>query len=422
MKNKQPTLARAMHRREVRLDEGYANQFLGTLPRDGATVATAEMGACTAVYTWRADAADADAAARRAPRVAILPSGAGTESFAARQLLAHRDDHVLLTAREQRHAGVVAEWDCEREVVARDYALRMTSALPLAAAHLALAAPADGATTALVGVGRATLFRATLDARAPRVALAFTSGRDDANTWRHVKHKSGAEHTCVATCADGRFVTGDSSGALRLFRDATRATLVFDIAASPVRALDVSPDGTWIVATYDTYVLVVGPFDAAWQHTTHAEVASARLVLSAKERAFYSIGAATHYAAAHIVGYDGAAKETAASVVVALGALLLTFPLRRRAKRHTAAAARAPARAPPPCIHTLLKRLARARATAPVGASDAAEGTTAPAPSCVFERCTVFEAPARIVDHVARENTVAHEMIALETRLIDLAL
>ena len=447
----------------------------------GVVAANADAeGFTTSVYAWRAsgnsgsDEATESAAvalrgSARSPRhrapaqvLATLPSYDNV-SFATRQLVVAREDassiqagHSLLlpeVGADARHAGIVCEYSHASDRTVRDYTVRFAELGAEAPAPRLLnlvEAPANVAhpTHDLIGVGAGMMFRLSLDPRTPasarnpiKLALSDELGANSCNTRCNY---NGMVFTCIAATANGCVATGDIKGVVRLFSVmGRRATLSFQLGHA-VRALDVTPDGAWVIVTFDSGVAAIGPFERPeWHLIDHADVAYVVCTVPPEQRATALIDDAAKYVNARIAGYECgvALPDENAHIVVALANYLVSFPLHTRPRRSSSTSARAAAAAEPRCVYSAVKRVLRAR-------REAAEAAAAGAPpvlvSCAFSQCDLYDvcgdseaaSETTIVAHAphmlddgssdgelgTRAGKLSCEMVALSDALVDMIL
>ena len=346
--------------------EHYENRFVQPLDRDAALVA-ARADECTSVYAWGGGGGGGGGPAH--PPLATLAPG-GTRSFVTRQLvtLPSSSDAALLVPYGVAGAAVgstVVEWSVERERTRCAHTIVLSEAATRRGPDIVALAPLGGGASVVnvVGVSERLLFRASLDARQPRAVALRNQSRSvlGANEWRLVR---GGALTCVCALADGRCVTASERGEVALYsRAGERARLLFSLGGA-VRALSVGETGdtggggggsTYVCATLDARVCVVGPFARGGWSSKHATVAVAHCRDTDTASSDATGMASTVAPAAYVHARVRTDPATAHSdVVVARGEHMLAFALSRPRQRATETSARADA-AREDTLHKALK-------------------------------------------------------------------
>jgi WD40 repeat protein len=84
----------------------------------------------------------------------------------------------------------------------------------------------------------------------PEAGLTWAGGKDFAR---------GTNFTCMATSGDGYVVVGSKDGRIRLYNGSTLTQAKTSIPGlgKPITAVDVTYDGRFVLATTDSYLMVV---------------------------------------------------------------------------------------------------------------------------------------------------------------------
>jgi hypothetical protein len=71
-------------------------------------------------------------------------------------------------------------------------------------------------------------------------------------------YKTNPEFNQVATTLDGGLAIGSLSGEIRLYKEVGQnAKTLLPGLGDPIRGIDMSIDGTWVIATTQTYLLLI---------------------------------------------------------------------------------------------------------------------------------------------------------------------
>ena len=88
------------------------------------------------------------------------------------------------------------------------------------------------------------------DLTSPSPVLGYNDGHD---------FSRGTNFTCMATTGDGCVAVGSDDGKIRLYTDKglRQAKTAFPGLGMPITAIDVTYDGSWVLATTDAYVVLL---------------------------------------------------------------------------------------------------------------------------------------------------------------------
>jgi len=145
------------------------------------------------------------------------------------------------------------DMDLERESVVREYAFKKDDVeIPISdIVHDDKASGLTQAPTFLALDSNRICRFDTRTAEGVVADLTYDGGKDYAR---------GTNFTCIATAGAGQVVTGSRDGRLRMYRgkdNLSRASTNLPSYGSPITAVDVTYDGKWVLATTDSFLMLV---------------------------------------------------------------------------------------------------------------------------------------------------------------------
>jgi len=173
-------------------------------------------------------------------------------------LLADRETNMLFMTPDASKKSSIFRMDLEREQVVSEWNFRKDGVdIPMSdIATDFKSAQMEGCSTFL-GLDSNRLCR--WDTRVARGMVQETDISLDYSTGKDYAVSSKCQFRCMATTGEGHVALGSLDGRIRLYTDRslTKAKTAFPGLGSPITSIDVSFDGKWVLATTDTYILVI---------------------------------------------------------------------------------------------------------------------------------------------------------------------
>uniref|UniRef100_A0A7S0QWD8 Vacuolar import/degradation Vid27 C-terminal domain-containing protein n=1 Tax=Pyramimonas obovata TaxID=1411642 RepID=A0A7S0QWD8_9CHLO len=182
----------------------------------------------------------------------------GTPMTPQKALLANQESNLLFLTPDTSKKSSIFRVDLEREQVVSEWTFRKDGVdIPMADIATDSKSAQMDLTSTFMGLDSNRLCRwdtrtAQGKVQEQEVELEYSTGKD-------YSVASKTLFRCMATTGEGHVALGSYDGRIRLYTDRslTKAKTAFPGLGSPITAIDCSYDGKWVLATTDTYVLVI---------------------------------------------------------------------------------------------------------------------------------------------------------------------